>query len=188
LPYVWLHDEVSRERAMIHNELQQLVRHMEWADAVVWGTLLGEPQARADTQIRECIHHTHQVQWAYLQIWRGEQLSIPDLGEFQDLVAVYEWCRTYYLQATEFLATLEPAALERTIDFPWAKELVKQYGEARRATLAECLLQITSHSTYHRGQVNRRLRELGAEPPLTDFVAWIWMGQPAPEWKSAKTD
>jgi hypothetical protein len=29
--------------------------------------------------------------------------------------------------------------------------------------------------------VNARLRELGAEPPLTDFIAWIWFGKPQAE-------
>jgi uncharacterized damage-inducible protein DinB len=157
---------------------------MEWADAVVWTTLLGQREAHSDTQIRECTYHIHQVQWAYLQIWRDEPLNIPDLVEFEDILAIYEWCQSYYAQAADFLGTLASAALERPVDFPWAEELVKQWGHAHPATLAESLLQITSHSTYHRGQVNRRLRELGTEPPSTDFVVWIWMGRPAPEWKS----
>jgi uncharacterized damage-inducible protein DinB len=38
------------------------------------------------------------------------------------------------------------------------------------------------HSGYHRGQVARRLREHGAEPPLGDFIAWVWMGRPEADW------
>jgi uncharacterized damage-inducible protein DinB len=49
-------------------------------------------------------------------------------------------------------------------------------------TMRETMLQVAMHSTYHRGQVNARLRELGAEPPLTDYIAWLWMGKPAAEW------
>jgi uncharacterized damage-inducible protein DinB len=49
-------------------------------------------------------------------------------------------------------------------------------------THRETLLQIPMHSHYHRGQVNTRLRELGATPPLVDFIAWAWMGKPAAEW------
>jgi len=37
------------------------------------------------------------------------------------------------------------------------------------------------HTTCHRGQVATRLRERGAEPPLTEFIAWIWMRRPAPD-------
>jgi len=38
------------------------------------------------------------------------------------------------------------------------------------------------HSTHHRGQVNARLRELGGEPPLADFIVWLWWGRPAASW------
>ena len=168
---------------MDQGDLLQLVNHMEWADAIVWAALLEQHAAHSDMQIRQCVHHTHQVQWAYLQLWRGEDLVLPDLESLDDLQAIYEWCRRYYVELADFLETLDPTALERQIDFPWAEELVKQWGHARPVTLLQSILQITSHSAYHRGQANRRLRELGAEPPLTDFVVWIWMGKPIPEWK-----
>jgi uncharacterized damage-inducible protein DinB len=61
---------------------------------------------------------------------------------------------------------------------------VKQWGKAHPATLTDTILQVTSHTTYHRGQVNRRLRELGGDPPLTDFVVWIWRGKPNTEWNT----
>jgi uncharacterized damage-inducible protein DinB len=38
------------------------------------------------------------------------------------------------------------------------------------------------HTVYHRGQVNARVRALGGEPPLVDYIAWLWLGRPAPEW------
>ena len=43
-------------------------------------------------------------------------------------------------------------------------------------------MQVALHSTYHRGQINARIRELGGEPPLTDFIAWVWAGKPQPSW------
>ncbi len=29
-----------------------------------------------------------------------------------------------------------------------------------------------------------RLRDVGGEPPLVDYIAWIWFGRPAPAWSS----
>jgi uncharacterized damage-inducible protein DinB len=49
-------------------------------------------------------------------------------------------------------------------------------------TQTETMRQVASRSTYHRGQVNARLRELDGEPPLVDYIAWIWFGRPAPDW------
>jgi uncharacterized damage-inducible protein DinB len=49
-------------------------------------------------------------------------------------------------------------------------------------TVAETMLQVTFHSAYHRGQVSARLREVGVEPPLVDYIAWIWFGRPDAPW------
>ena len=38
------------------------------------------------------------------------------------------------------------------------------------------------HSHYHRGQNATRFRELGGEPPMTDFIVWLRDGQPAARW------
>ena len=169
---------------MIPESLQELVRHMEWADALVWRSLLALPQAQSDSRLRELLHHVHVVQWAYLQIWRDEPLDMPDVATFEDLPAIHEWCREYYRQVPEYLNTVDAETLQRQVQFPWADQLVERWGKADPATIAETILQITSHTTYHRGQANTRLRELGGEPPLVDFIVWVWMGKPAAEWEN----
>ncbi len=167
---------------MLPLELRGLVRHMEWADALIWESVLALPQAHSDTRMRECLHHLHLVQWAYLQIWREEPTDLPEVSTFQDLPAIHAWVREYYSQAPVYLDSLGAETLERQVTFPWADQLVERFGSAKSATLAETILQITSHTAYHRGQVNTRLRELGGDPPLVDFIAWIWMGKPGAEW------
>lgn len=169
---------------MIPAVYHDLMRHMEWADAMVWGSVLALPQAEADKRIRDRLSHLHVVQWAYLEIWRDESPGVPDPSSFENLAAIHAWARDYYDKVAVELARLDATALERQIQFPWAEQLVERFGTPMPATFAETILQITSHTTYHRGQINMRLRELGAEPPLTDFIAWIWMGKPDAEWES----
>jgi uncharacterized damage-inducible protein DinB len=66
---------------------------------------------------------------------------------------------------------------------PFVAEQEKRLGtKFAEPTLAQTIFQVTSHSTYHRGQVNARLREVGAEPPLVDYIAWVWFGKPDPDW------
>jgi len=36
--------------------------------------------------------------------------------------------------------------------------------------------------SYHRGRINKKLRELGYEPPLTEYFIWVWRGRPKTEW------
>lgn len=168
---------------MLPDAFQDLMRHMEWADAAVWNSVLAAPRARSDERVRDCLHHSHVVQWVYLQIWRNEPVEVPDVSSLDDLAALRAWGREYHRQVADQLQMLGDAALDRPIEFPWAEQLAERFGSPGRATLAETILQITSHTTYHRGQVNMRLRELGAEPPLTDFIAWVWMRKPEAEWK-----
>jgi uncharacterized damage-inducible protein DinB len=51
-------------------------------------------------------------------------------------------------------------------------------------TIGETALQVVFHSTYHRGQINARLRTVGVESSLVDYIAWVWLGRPEPEWPS----
>lgn len=86
------------------------------------------------------------------------------------------------MEAATYGASLDTAALDRLVEFPWNEQLVEQWGEVGPVTLGESVLQVALHSTHHRGQAATRLRELGGEPQLVDFVAWLWQGKPAPKW------
>jgi uncharacterized damage-inducible protein DinB len=170
------------DAGVLSTELRQMLDHMGWADALIWSEVLDLPAAVDDERTRCLLHHVHLVHWAYLQLWRGERVDLRELAEFPDLPAVLRWGRAYYAALPGFIGTLEPADLERPIAFPWATELAEHYGEIHPTSVRQSLVQIPMHSAYHRGQVNTRIRELGGEPPLTDFVAWTWAGRPAAVW------
>ena len=48
------------------------------------------------------------------------------------------------------------------------------------------MIQVTIHSTHHRGQFNARLRQVGGEPPLVDYIAWVCFGRPPAEWAQGR--
>jgi uncharacterized damage-inducible protein DinB len=162
--------------------LRDLFRHMEWADAVVWRAVLASASAAADPAMKSKLHHLHMVQRAFLNVWRemphtrndGSELSVEELAR---------WARDYYGPAWEYLDTVSEWQLDKPVSLPWARMLTSDLGrEPSVPSLGETMMQIAAHSTYHRGQINARLRELGDVPPLTDFIAWIWLGKPAAEW------
>jgi uncharacterized damage-inducible protein DinB len=73
--------------------------------------------------------------------------------------------------------------LARPLVMPWVAQYEQQLGRTFDvATVGETACQVVSHSTHHRAQVNGRLRAVGGDPPLVDFIAWIWFGRPAPPW------
>ena len=73
--------------------------------------------------------------------------------------------------------------LGRPLVMPWVAQYEKQLGRKFDvATVGETAFQVVSHSTHHRAQANTRLRAVGGDPPLVDFIAWIWFGRPAAPW------
>jgi uncharacterized damage-inducible protein DinB len=163
--------------------LAELFRHMEWADATVWGAVLARPEAAADSALRERLYHIHMVQRAFLQVWRGETFQPRPPNSFPDPATLLAWARSGYGEVNEYISDLGRMDLERPVVMPWIEMFEARMGrKADVPTFQETLLQVAMHSTYHRGQVNTRLRELGGEPPLTDYIAWIWRGKPQPDW------
>lgn len=171
---------------MIAPMLRRLLRHMEWPDALVWAALLDAEASHDDALTRWRLHHIHAVQWVYLRIWRGKPLDdLPEESAFPDPPSICAWGRACHGEMAAFAASLDAVELDRPVRFPWAERMAERWGEVGPVTLAESVVQVAAHSTYHRGQVNARLRELGGEPPLVDFVAWLWQGRPEAAWPVA---
>jgi len=72
----------------------------------------------------------------------------------------------------ELLSGLDPNSLEREIPY------TNSAGMAFRSRVEDILLHVVLHGCYHRGQVAIALREAGAEPSATDFIAFV-RGVPA---------
>jgi uncharacterized damage-inducible protein DinB len=164
------------------NALNDLYRHMEWADAAVWAAVLASEGGRNDQKLRDYFYHLHVVQRAFLRTWRGEarEGSYPTFGDAPSLML---WGRTYYGEALAQLGLMSEERLSEPMPLEWASMVERVLGRAPDVTtVGDTVLQVALHSMYHRGQINARLREVGGEPPLVDYIAWVWMGRPAPGW------
>jgi uncharacterized damage-inducible protein DinB len=162
-------------------DCKALLAHAEWADAATWQSIL-----RAgvdDKELRDKLLHLHQVQSVYLSIWRGEPLDLRPAESFPTPASMRDWAGSVHRALPAHLARLSDADVGRVVSYPWHEQLRARFGEPRDVTFGETVVQVATHSTYHRGQVARRLRELGVDPPLTDYIAWIWSGRPASTWE-----
>ena len=159
-----------------------LYRHQAWADAAIWRAVAASDAAWNDAVIQDRLGHAHLVEWLFLQGWQGSAIA-AHLQTFPDAASRMKWGRAYHDLVPTFLATLDADHLERPFALPWAAMIEQSLGRAPDpVTLGDTLLQVPMHSTYHRGQVAARLREVGGEPPTTDFIVWAFLGKPAPEW------
>lgn len=155
-----------------------LLKHMLWADGEVWNKILELPDAQNDKRIKDLLYHLHQVQYAFYFLWNELPIEIPKPEEFPDLKSIAKWGFEYQQKLNQFLLSENAIDKEKIVQIPWSVFFERKTKQkVVPATLEETMLQVASHSTYHRGQINTRFRELGGEPASVDFIVWVWMGK-----------
>ncbi|NTU57431.1 MAG: damage-inducible protein DinB [Chlorobiaceae bacterium] len=156
--------------------------HTEWADSVVFSAIIGNKDAEQDESILLRLRHNHLVQKVFLDVWQDLPIN-PAETQSLDMAALAGFARDVHRNTRRFHETLNLTELDRMVDLPWSGMVSKNLGfDISKPTLAQTLVQVFAHSAYHRGQVVARLRELSMEPPMTDFIAWVWGNKPTPKW------
>jgi len=167
----------------MNSDLSILFYHMLWADAEIWNKVLSLNAAQDDDKIKKLIYHLHQVQYAFYFLWNDIPIEIAKPEEFNDLKSIAKWGFEYQQKLIEFIKSKKMNIIEKEIKIPWSIFMERKTGKkAVPATMHETMLQIVSHSSYHRGQINLRFRELGGEPAMVDLIFWIWLGKPTSDW------
>ncbi|MGC8774561.1 MAG: DinB family protein [Chlorobaculum sp.] len=157
-------------------------RHMAWADALVFSTITGKAGVERDDYILAKLRHLHAVQRIFLDVWFARPLD-PRVADDLAVEKLVLFAREVHAASMLFLETLTPVELECVIELPWSKTATEKLGfTVAEHSLAETLVQVPEHSAYHRGQIAARLRELGVDPPMTDYIAWIWRHKPEAAW------
>ena len=163
---------------MKSDQIDYLLNHMMWADAEVWKKVLLFESAENDDKIKKLLYHLHQVQYAFYSLWNNMPIELPKAETFVNLKSIAKWGFDYQQKLNGFLISEKIPEKDKLVDIPWSKFAERKFGKKiYPATFEETVMQIVSHSTYHRGQINARLRELGGEPASVDFIVWVWIGK-----------
>ncbi|HEX8170441.1 MAG TPA: DinB family protein [Thermoanaerobaculia bacterium] len=161
--------------------LRDLFAHMEWAEAAVWRAIRATAGSADDELLDVRLRHSYGVARAFLHVWHGEDVDFGVLMAERSLDELQPLVREYHdaVRATTF----NDARLADDVRLPWAAWLEERIGRAAAPlTYGEAMYQSVSHATYHRGQINARIRELGGTPPLVDYIAWVLSDRPRAEW------
>jgi uncharacterized damage-inducible protein DinB len=154
--------------------VRELARHMAWADATVWQTVLATPQATGDEKVATTLHHMHLVQHIFFLAWTRAPFAVRERSEFSKLDDIAAW-------GLEAHRSVLATDLDQEFRMPWAVHFEQNSKQpAGVHTLGESALQVFLHTQHHRGQVCARLREIGGVPPTVDFIVWLWSGRPLP--------
>src|ERR1051326_5269040 len=157
--------------------IRDLYAQMEWADALVWNAVAPIPEESAE--LTERLYHIYFTQSSFLRLWTGKPGERYDLKQFAKRSALRDRARSWHVDAGAFVVTIKPERLGEPMVAPWARFYEKHLGVAPSVTtFGETLFQVWAHTAAHRAQINTRLRDLGHEPPLVDYIAWLWGGRP----------
>jgi uncharacterized damage-inducible protein DinB len=162
--------------------LLELSQHTEWADSVVFSAISGKPEAEGDEPLLKRLRHLHLVQKVFLDVWRNNPVNPDETGAF-GIDELESFARAYHIEACNYLRALQPESLDKAVHLPWSDLVAGKLGfRIADPALCQTIMQVYAHSAYHRGQVNARLRDLLIEPPMTDYIAWVWAHKPSPAW------
>jgi len=149
--------------------LRDLARHQAWADTAHWKALHENSTLLEDLEIRKRVNHMVMALRMLTGLAQGEAVDpsgMKDIDSADQLEAELGKANAELIQALDTIDLQRMIALPRGPNGPW---------EAPAGVL---LLQAIMHSQHHRGQNASRMRQLGAPPPMTDFVVWYALGRP----------
>jgi uncharacterized damage-inducible protein DinB len=149
--------------------LQDLARHQAWADIVHWKALHENSALLEDLEIRKRLNHMVMALRMLTGLARGET---PDPSGMQDIEPADQ------LEAALAKADADLIEALNTIDLQQMIALPRGPRGPWEAPAGVLLLQAITHGQHHRGQNASRMRQLGATPPMTDFVIWYALGRP----------
>ena len=115
--------------------------------------------------IRASLLHILWVELMFFKRWSGEstrELSAPPaLETVEAILSVWQQLEA---ERKEYFAHLKDAELHAPLQYQDSR------GRQISILLWQALFQCANHSTFHRGQIVSKFRQLGKTPPTTDFV------------------
>ena len=160
---------------MNRKDIQLLYAFNSWANARVLDSCaaLSEEQLTREMgnsfrSVRDTLAHIMAAEQIWVMRWKGHSpRSLWDGSQFPTFDAVRTRWAEVEREITEFVRDVPEERLNEVITYTNTK------GEEWSYTLGHMMQHVVNHSTYHRGQVTTMLRQLGARPVMTDFLAYF---------------
>jgi uncharacterized damage-inducible protein DinB len=149
--------------------LQRMWAHLTWADELLWTALVLERAGDADAW--RDYSHIIGAEEIWLSRLEGRPTRLPVWPQVNrdELRAAREQVVAGYAR---YLDALTTEALDADIHY------TNTAGRAFATKRVDILLHVALHGQYHRGKINLLLRQIGAEPVPTDYIAYV-RGAPA---------
>ena len=143
---------------------KKLIRFEHWANSEI-ANRLAEISDTPESAAR-IFSHIFGAQWIWLRrlgatdvkiaVW--PEIEASEHNEHNDRI-LSSW--------NAYLDDISPTDLDLSVSYTNTK------GEEHINTAGEIITHVLNHSSYHRGQINRILRENGYEPTYIDYIHYV---------------
>jgi uncharacterized damage-inducible protein DinB len=171
------HDTVRTLTGMTVQEILTLFEYDEWATDRTLESVSALPEKTYLEDLKSShggIHgtlvHLYSASRTWLERWKGNTVSrhvtvdeVPALGLLRS-----RW-KEYRADLGSYLRTVTDDALAAPFGYSDLR------GNRHSEPLAQQMLHVTNHATYHRGQVVTLLRQVRGTPLATDLVVFFRM-------------
>ncbi len=156
-------------------EARDLFAYSAWANGRMFDAAAGLPASQLSATIASSfpsvlrtLGHIVSAEWIWLRRWQGDSpAAAPAWATGSSLSDLRARLTEVESERDRLFGGLVDADLERIVEYR------RISGEAHADRLADLVRHTVNHSTYHRGQLVTQLRQVGAQPPGTDFVTYV---------------
>jgi len=139
-------------------------RHLEAASKITTEEFL-RPMGSSFGSLRDTLAHIYGAEWIWLERFQGRSPEkLPDIAQFQDVPSLREKWLEHEARLLAFVASLSQDDLNCVMEYKTLK-----FGVYRNP-LWQSMQHVVNHGTYHRGQSTTLIRQLNAQPILTDLM------------------
>jgi uncharacterized damage-inducible protein DinB len=156
------------------NDVRELYDYNRWANqsslaaaAKLDRATFIRPMGSSFSAVRDTLAHILGAEWIWLERWNGlSPAALLNAADFPTAESLKMRWQIVEQDRQRFIAGLTPERLREEIAYTNTR------GQRFAYALWQQMAHVVNHSSYHRGQVTTLLRQLGAEPVATDFLAY----------------
>ena len=157
---------------MSPEEMRHLYEYNAWANrrsltaaVALTPEQFTKPMGSSFSSVRDTLAHIFGAEWIWLERFQGRSpSSLPDTTQYADIATLGDRWGEFEPRLLTFVRGLTQSDLDRVMEYKTLK-----FGTYSNP-LWQSMQHVVNHGSYHRGQVTTLLRQLGAQPILTDLM------------------
>jgi uncharacterized damage-inducible protein DinB len=158
------------------SQICMLTRYKAWANEIIYSMVSALPEEEAlrqrATRFGNMVHtlnHVYVIDSVFKAHLLGEKhgYTARNTPTHPPLAELWSTVQTLDKWYVDFAAALNPAELEKTIEFEFIG------GGQGAMRVDEMILHVVNHGTYHRGFVGDMMYQAGVTPEATDLPVFL---------------